>query len=99
MSTEPVSCVTSWRSRVPAEISWFDIPPDFVAFHRPSGKTHFLNESSKVLLTDILIEPKDLTAILAAFSTEVADETADRYVEQMKAMLTHLEDLGLIEQA
>ena len=99
MLTEPVTSATRWRSRAPAEIVWFDVPPDFIAFHRPSGKTHFLNEASKVLLTDVLAEPRDLREVLDVFSSDAADNIADEYAERMQSMLAHLEDLGLIERA
>ena len=95
MLTEPVSGVTRWRSTAPADIVWFDVPPDFIAFHRPSGKTHFLNEASKLLLNKLLSEPKDLAEILDVFPSN----KARRHVEQMRDLLVHLEGLGLIKRA
>ncbi len=99
MSTVSVSSATRWRSNTPSDLVWFDVPPDFIAFHRPSGKTHFLNEASKVLLTELLTEPRDLKEILEVFSHDVADDVADGLVERMGEMLEHLEGLGLIERA
>ena len=98
MLSEPVSNVVKWCSRSSAEVVWFDAPPDFIAFHRPSGKTHFLNEASKVLLTELLTVPRDLGEILEAFSPNDDDE-ARRHVLPMQDLLTHLEALGLIERA
>ena len=82
-----------------AEIDWFDVPPDFIAFHRPSGKTHFLNEASKLLLTELLVVPKNLTEILNVFPSNEDDDEARRHVLPMQDLLMHLEALGLIEQA
>jgi PqqD family protein of HPr-rel-A system len=97
--TAPVSSITRWRSRAPADVVWFDIPPDFIAFHRPSGKTHFLNEASKVLLTELLAEPKELAEILNVFPI-VAEEGGDNLrADKMQDLLVHLEALGLIERA
>ena len=98
MSAKPVSSANSWRSRAPHEIVWFDIAPDFVAFHRPSGKTHFLNAASKLLLTDTLIESANLPFILDAISAEPADERDEDFPQQMIAMLEHFESLGLVEK-
>ncbi len=98
MSAKPVSSANRWRSRAPDEIVWFDIAPDFVAFHRPSGKTHFLNAASKLLLTDTLIEPANLPSILGAISSGSVDETVEDYQQQMIVMLEHFESLGLVER-
>ena len=98
MSAKPVSSANRWRSRAPDEIVWFDIAPDFVAFHRPSGKTHFFNAASKLLLTDTLLESADLPSILAAISSGSMDEMAEDFRQQMIVMLEHFESLGLVEQ-
>ena len=98
MSLEPVSSTTRWRSRKADEIVWFDISPDFVAFHRPSGKTHFLNAAGKLMLTDTLLEPADLPSILGTTSSEMGDEAFITLRNQMKVMLEHFETLGLVER-
>lgn len=99
LSTEADSRLVNWRSRPQDEIAWAEFDDDFVAFHRPSGKTHFLNAASYALLNDVLVEPKSLSEILEVFSPDESEENADAYVEQMTEMLTHIEALGLIERA
>ncbi len=99
MSAEPVSDVIKWRSRSSAEIDWFDVPPDFIAFHRPSGKTHFLNAASKVLLTELLTLPRDIGEILEVFPSDEDDDEAHRHIIGMQKLLAHLEALGLIERS
>ena len=98
LSTVKDSSSSRWRSRPQDEIVWVRFGKDFVAFHRPSGKTHFLNTASKILLTDILVEPKDLASILEEFASQATDDSADAYLEQMQAMLDRIENLGLIER-
>ena len=71
---------------------------DYVAYHRPSGKTHFLNAASQLLICNILTEPTALSAIAEEFAPDVTDDHADAYLEQMKAMLDRLEHLGLVER-
>jgi hypothetical protein len=97
--TEPVSDVIKWRSRAPAEVIWFDVPPDFIAFHRPSGKTHFLNAASKVLLTELLTLPSDFGEILEVFPSDEDGNEAHRHDIGMRNLLAHLEALGLIERS
>ncbi len=50
------------------------------------------------MLTDILVEPKDLASILEEFASQATDVGADAYLEQMQAMLDRIENLGLIER-
>ena len=78
---------------------WVSFDDDFVVYHRPSGKTHFLNEASKVLLTELLDDARDLPSILDAFATADSEDHSEEYVRQMKGMLGRLEDLGLIQSA
>ena len=79
------------------DILWVSFDDDFVVYHRPSGKTHFLNEASKILLTELLADAKDLPSILDAFAVEDSEEHSEEYAHQMKGMLARLEDLGLIQ--
>ena len=88
-----------WCACAPADIMWVALDNEYVAFHRPSGKTHFLNDASRVLLTEVLRVPRSFDVILNSFGTEVAGEDATAYREQMKGMLDRLESLGLIERA
>ena len=98
MSSQQVSSPPIWRSRSPDEIVWAIFGNDYVAYHRPSGKTHFLNSASQQLICDILTEPTALSVIADEFASDVTDSHADTYLEHMKAMLDRLEHLGLVER-
>lgn len=87
-----------WRSCSPTQCNWVTFENDFVVYHRPSGKTHFLNVGSEVLLTDVLTEARSLTSILDIFASDDTDEDHEEYVRQMQSMLDRLEYLGLIER-
>ena len=78
---------------------WAKFDDDYVAYHRPSGKTHFLNAASQLLICAILTEPRDLAAIANEFASDRTDGNVDAYLEQMKAMLDHLETLGLVDRS
>ena len=81
------------------DIVWVSFGEDFVVFHRPSGKTHFLNEASKFLLTELLLDARDFPSILEAFASDDSEDHSEEYVRQMKSMLARLEDLGLVRSA
>lgn len=87
-----------WRARSPDEIVWAHFDEDYVAFHRPSGKTHFLNAPSYRLICEILTEARDLDAIIGGFVTDENDSDPAAHVGKMRAMLDHLENLGLVER-
>jgi PqqD family protein of HPr-rel-A system len=87
-----------WRARSPDEIVWAHFDEDYVAFHRPSGKTHFLNAASHLLVCEILTDARDLDAIVSEFVADEHDGGPTAFVAQMRTMLDHLENLGLVER-
>jgi PqqD family protein of HPr-rel-A system len=80
------------------DILWVSLDDNFVVYHRPSGKTHFLNQSSKVLITEILADAKDLSSVLAAFAHIDTDAHSEDLARQVTGMLDRLEDVGLIQR-
>ncbi len=83
-----------WRSASADSIVWVSWGDSFIAFHRPSGKTHFLNASSHYLITELLREPADAASILRAF--EIGDNDARQ--GEIQSLLEHLDELGLIDR-
>lgn len=96
--------VARWRACEPGAIVWVCWDDDFVAYHRPSGKTHFLNTSSHYLLSDLLLEPRDAEAVRRAFEAPAAntdgntDDDSDDLQREVESLLDHFEQLGLIER-
>ena len=87
-----------WRSNA-ADCAWASYGENYVVFHRPSGKTHFLNEAGYRLLTEILDRP-DGTAAIAARLTNAASGEAEALDEQeVHAMLVRFEYLGLVDRS
>lgn len=84
-----------WQSPANEEIVWLDLGDDSVAFHRPSGKTHFLNSSSKRLITELLRDPMSLTDIMEALGVA---NTESENMGHIESMLERLERLGLVER-
>lgn len=95
-SSEPQ--LTTWLARPLDEVAWIEWGQDHIAYHRPSGATHFLNASSKILITEILRNPKATEEVTAAFGTKTVDPDWSARFEEMHATLEQLEHLGLIEK-
>ncbi len=87
-----------WRSIAPGNIAWVDWGNDHIAYHRCSGITHFLNLSSKQLVTEILREPLGLDDVMQAFGSENGDADWDDRRVEMAQMLERLEHLGFLER-
>lgn len=98
MSNPEPSVVTAWRTLDPQNSLWAQWGDDFVVYHRPSGKTHFVNAATAHLLTSVLVEPK--TAIAAAEELASAqDATGDaEFFAQVDRLLSRLEHVGLVER-
>ena len=88
---------TRWRAPPPDTLVWACWDGDYVAYQRPSGKTHFLNESSYVLITDLLTAPTGALAVAQAFSN--GNEVDADMLADMRDLLLHLEELGLVYRA
>lgn len=87
-----------WRATSPADIQWIGWDPDHIAFHRPSGCTHFLNAASRDLITTVLAHPADLDEIMAVFATPDNEVGAELQRREMSELLDHLEHLGFVER-
>ena len=88
-----------WKSSRAADIAWAGWGDSYVVYHRPSGRTHFLNSSSFSLITELLQSERDLEAI-AEFVTP-NDGAGDRELlrQELLDLLGRLEHSGLIEKA
>lgn len=98
LSTKQDSSAIKWRSRRSDQIAWAIFAQDYIAFHRPSGKTHFLNEASYLLICEVLAEPRSLDTIIREFVSVEDEANPVPLASQMRAMLDHLEDFGLVER-
>ena len=98
MTTKQTLPPPAWCCQSPDDIAWAAFDDDYVAYHRPSGKTHFLNESSKRLICEILNERRTLAEVVEAFDALSDVDERNQYNRQMKATLDHFENLGLIDR-
>lgn len=89
---------SQWRLSSGDSCAWSDFGDGYVGYHRPSGKTHLLNEAGYRLLTELLLEPKDLATIAAEYDPGHQGTSSEDYLRRMRQMLRRLEQFGLIER-
>lgn len=87
-----------WRAAPVGDIRWVEWDGDYIAFHRPSGKTHLLNATSELLLTHILGEPRTIAEIIDALGDPPDGIQEAEYVGDMLVLLDRFEQLGLVER-
>ena len=81
----------------PDECIWVDCDDAYVVYHRPSGKTHLMNEASSKLLRDLLREPQRLAEIAEALAEGPGPQSGE-ILDSLQAMLKRFEQLGLVER-
>ena len=69
----------------------------FVLFHKPSGKTHFVNDATAHLLRTVLQVPRDLDGIVAQLAPDCPAEEYETISASIQEQLSRLEELGLVE--
>ena len=87
-----------WRAGPAESLVWAEVGATYVVYHRPSGRTHFLNSATADLLGHVLIEPRSARAAaeeLAAREGAVGDAA---FFAAVAESLSHLEHLGLVER-
>ena len=89
MESDQISDASVWRSSA-ADCVWAIYGDDYVVFHRPSGKTHFLNAAGHRLLTEILDRPDNERAYMLIALGYPADgcEVPDQVRKPLEDILT-----------
>lgn len=82
-----------WRAVPREQLAWLSFDEQCVVYHRPSGKTHFLNAASAQLIREVLLEPRTAGSAAAGLA---GVEAGPDYVELVTGLLLRLEELGLV---
>lgn len=98
MNPDTVSQATLWRRRSADECAWAEFEDGCVLYHRPSGKTHVMNDASVALVSELLSEPTSLADIVGVFRADAAAGREEELVDSMVTLLLRLEDFGLVER-
>lgn len=85
-----------WQAISSESLIWASWDGDYIAYHRSSGKTHFLNRSSYLLIAELLREPQPTEIVVDAFLGDSADRAATG--REILALLEHLEERGLVDR-
>ena len=78
-----------WVAAAPASLDWACWDDDCVLFHRPSGKTHFINAPTAQLLRVLQSSPLTFDEICAQVHLDAADT---------RELLSRLDELGLVQE-
>jgi PqqD family protein of HPr-rel-A system len=89
----------NWRVHDPQDIVWSAWDSDFVAFHRPSGRTHLLNAASKALLSRILAQPMTVDEVARQLVGDQDVEIDADFLAEVQSLLHRLEELGLVSSS
>lgn len=69
-----------------------------MVYHRSSGKTHFLNIGTCLLLREVLLEPLDAPEAATRLARLQGARVDDRLFEHVAQLLTRLDELGLVRR-
>jgi PqqD family protein of HPr-rel-A system len=96
MSETTAERAALWRAGDADDLVWTRMDDAFIVYHRPSGKTHFLNAATADLLAHVLTTPR--TARSAADELAAREDAAvdSNFISVVAESLFHLEHLGLI---
>lgn len=98
MTNSTVPTVCKWRAADGDDLLWADWGGDHVVFHRPSGKTHLLNDVSRLLLTQVLTEPLATEEVARILLDTDGGQPDPEYLADVEGMLERYDQLGLVDR-
>lgn len=99
VETSRATGAIEWRAVPGDRIRWAELEGDYVAYHRPSGKTHLLNAASAALLREILVSPRNADAAAEALAARESSSSDAAFAAHVAGLIERLEELGLVERA
>ena len=87
---------SQWRAAPPADLLWVEWGEHCALYHRPSGKTHFVNDATARLLQQVLLEPSDVEHVRFALGLPAGPAIDAGSPDEIMALLQRLEALGLV---
>jgi PqqD family protein of HPr-rel-A system len=86
-----------WQVAEPDNLLWAQFGQEFVGYHRPSGKTHFLNDVSVRVLSGYLLVPLSTEALADKLGAE-SGNGEPLPSDELHALLIRFEQLGLVKR-
>ncbi len=87
---------TRWQAAPALEFDWAEWDGEYVLFHRPSGKTHFVNAATAQLLKAILTVPRTVDEAIAVLAPGAAPQELAELRERTTEQFQLLEANGLV---
>lgn len=85
-----------WKVTDARSLLWEQWDNEYAVFHAPSGKTHFLNASSALILHFLSRQASDVRRVAAEIGVRTEAPVDDSLVQQVQHALLHFEQLGLV---
>lgn len=95
--TQRAGAPRRWRVAPGSPFAWAHAQSGHVLYHRPSGQTHFLNETAALLLGRCLLEPRNADEAAASLARLQGAEPDPQLPGHVAELLLHFEALGLVE--
>lgn len=80
------------------EFNWLDHGGGYVLYHRLSGKTHFVNPATHMLLTHVFATPADRATAARALADQEGAAADAAFVDQVAGLVDRLEEMGLLRR-
>ena len=88
--------VPKWKVTDARSLLWEQWDNEYAVFHAPSGKTHFLNVSSALILQFLSRESSDVGRVAAEIEVRTGSPVDDSLMQQVQQALLRFEQLGLV---
>jgi PqqD family protein of HPr-rel-A system len=88
-----------WVAASAADLRWCSWDGACAVYHRPSGKTHFVNDATRRLLEDVLALPLPTADVAGQLARAQGVAETEEFRAHVWGLLVRLEELALIERA
>lgn len=78
-----------------ADFCWEEWDDRYVVFHRASQKTHYLNQTSSIVLQSLMEKPYAAKTLADTLSAESGETLSEEFRNSIAELLQHLETQGL----
>jgi PqqD family protein of HPr-rel-A system len=81
------------------DFCWEEWEERYVLFHRSSQKTHYLNQTSALVLQHLIESPHSVETLADSLAEESGEPTSDELRSNISRLLRRLETQGLAMRA
>ena len=85
-----------WKVTDARSLLWERWDNEYAVFHAPSGKTHFLNLSSALILQFLARAESDVRRVADEIGRHSGTPVDDALIQEVRQALLHFERLGLV---